>query len=130
MKKLRFYVVWTGRNPGIYSTWEECKAQVDGFPQARYKSFPSEDVAKAEFNAGYTRSAPKAEKKSKSPVGTDKIIYKSISVDAACNMQTGDMEYQGVFTDTKKPLFRQGPYDEQYRGISCHCSCFSLLQTK
>lgn len=29
-----------GKIPGIYSTWDECKAQIDGVSGAQYKSFP------------------------------------------------------------------------------------------
>ncbi|WP_336246478.1 ribonuclease H family protein [Shewanella sp. OMA3-2] len=34
---------------GIYTTWDEAKRQVDKFPGAKYKSFPSESEAKAAF---------------------------------------------------------------------------------
>ena len=44
-KKPKFYVVWTGRIPGVYTSWEECREQVDGFPGARYKAFASRDEA-------------------------------------------------------------------------------------
>ncbi|WP_129044522.1 ribonuclease H family protein [Companilactobacillus metriopterae] len=37
----KYYAVRIGKNPGIYNTWAECKAQVDGFVGARYKSFTS-----------------------------------------------------------------------------------------
>ena len=37
----KYYVVWKGRTPGIFTTWNECKTQVDGFAGARYKSFPT-----------------------------------------------------------------------------------------
>jgi ribonuclease HI len=45
MAKIKFYAVKNGRNPGIYNTWDECKAQVDGFSGAVYKSFASRDEA-------------------------------------------------------------------------------------
>ncbi|EMD38043.1 hypothetical protein CERSUDRAFT_82283 [Gelatoporia subvermispora B] len=32
-----FYAVAKGRVPGVYSTWDECKAQVEAFPGAKYK---------------------------------------------------------------------------------------------
>lgn len=35
----KYYAVKVGRKPGIYNTWAECKAQVDGFSGAVYKSF-------------------------------------------------------------------------------------------
>ena len=44
----KYYVVWRGREPGIYRTWEACQQQVAGFPCALFKSFKSEDEAKAE----------------------------------------------------------------------------------
>lgn len=36
---MKFYAVKKGRIPGIYRTWVEAKAQVDGFSGAEYKSF-------------------------------------------------------------------------------------------
>ena len=45
----RFYVVWEGREPGVYDSWEECEAQVNGYPGAKYKSFSSQADAVAAF---------------------------------------------------------------------------------
>lgn len=45
MAKRKYYAVRVGKVPGIYSTWEECKAQVDGVSGASYKSFPSLEEA-------------------------------------------------------------------------------------
>jgi len=39
MAKKKYYAVKEGKVPGIYSTWDECKSQVDGFSGAKYKSF-------------------------------------------------------------------------------------------
>ena len=41
----KFYAVRNGRQTGIFQTWDECRAQVDGFPGARYKSFPTQEAA-------------------------------------------------------------------------------------
>lgn len=35
----QYYAVRTGRTPGIYRSWDECKAQVDGFNGPVYKKF-------------------------------------------------------------------------------------------
>lgn len=43
MKK--FYAVRTGKNTGVFSSWDECKKNVDGFPSAVYKSFLSYEEA-------------------------------------------------------------------------------------
>ncbi|OCH92247.1 hypothetical protein OBBRIDRAFT_751722, partial [Obba rivulosa] len=32
-----FYAVAKGRNPGVYTTWGECEAQIKGYAGARYK---------------------------------------------------------------------------------------------
>lgn len=41
----RYYAVRHGRTPGIYRTWDECKAQVDGFKGPSYKKFNNYDDA-------------------------------------------------------------------------------------
>lgn len=46
MAKQKFYAVAKGRVPGIYTTWDNCKAQVDKYPGAIYKSFPTEEEAR------------------------------------------------------------------------------------
>ena len=38
-QKKKFYAVRSGHKPGIYQTWDECKAQVDGYSNADYKGF-------------------------------------------------------------------------------------------
>lgn len=47
----KYYVVRNGRKNGIYRTWDECRAQVDGFKGASYKSFKTEKEAQ-EFLSG------------------------------------------------------------------------------
>ena len=37
----KFYAVRVGKNPGIYTNWDECKENVHGFGGAEYKSFPT-----------------------------------------------------------------------------------------
>lgn len=43
----KFYAVKEGRVPGIYQSWEECKAQVDGYSGAVYKGFSTDAEALA-----------------------------------------------------------------------------------
>lgn len=47
MANKKFYAVRIGRSPGIYPTWDECKAQIHGFANASYKKFQTLDEAKA-----------------------------------------------------------------------------------
>lgn len=45
MAKQKFYAVRKGKTTGIFLTWDECKAQVDGFSGAEYKSFSTKEEA-------------------------------------------------------------------------------------
>lgn len=49
MGKRKWYVVWVGRKPGIYTTWSECQEQVDGYSKAKYQSFRTEQEARDAF---------------------------------------------------------------------------------
>ncbi len=118
-KKSKFYVVWHGRLKGIFNTWDECKAQVDGFDGAKYKSFESQAEAtiafKAEAKDFIKKSAPNftsgGAKSTATPKNT-KIIKTSICVDAACSGNPGKMEYRGVNMATGEQLFHQGPFPD------------------
>lgn len=61
MPAKKYYVVWTGRQPGIYTTWSETERQVKGHPQARYKSFTSQMAARDAFASG-SSGKPSAKK--------------------------------------------------------------------
>ncbi len=56
--KKKFYAVRVGHKTGIYSTWEECKLQVDGYPKAEYKSFPTLKNAE-DYLEGIVESQPR-----------------------------------------------------------------------
>lgn len=61
----KFYAVKNGRKPGIYESWDECKAQVDGYSGAIYKSFKLKSDA-LEFLGADKAESP--EKKQNIPV--------------------------------------------------------------
>ncbi|OON85483.1 hypothetical protein BXO88_11815 [Oribacterium sp. C9] len=42
-----YYAVQRGKNPGVYSNWNDCKAQVTGFSGAVYKKFSTLEEAEA-----------------------------------------------------------------------------------
>lgn len=120
-KKKKYYVVWKGKNPGVYETWEDCKAQITGIKGAQYMSFADQKVAKEAFNGNYEAYKGKNKKEPElSPTDLLKIgepNYHSIAVDAASSGNPGTMEYQGVDTKTKKRLFKQGPFPEGTNNI-------------
>lgn len=47
MAAKKFYAVKKGKKTGIFSTWAECKASVDGYSGAEYKGFASKEEAAA-----------------------------------------------------------------------------------
>lgn len=108
MPQQKFYVVWKGRETGVFETWEECKAQVHEFPQAKYKAFKTLDEAKEAFDVG-AASLERAESKESAKL-VEKPIVESIAVDGAWNTITGDVEYRGVDLNTGKEIFKQGPF--------------------
>ncbi len=112
-KKQKYYVVWKGRHPGIYQTWEECSAQIDGFPGARYMSFAGQVEAeealrgRPEDYAG--RRPPPRPRQPRLPVAGRPIV-ESYAVDAACSGSPGPVEYRCVHVGTRREVFRQGPF--------------------
>lgn len=42
---MKYYAVKKGRKVGVYTSWDECKNQVSGFSNAKYKSFDSKEEA-------------------------------------------------------------------------------------
>ena len=48
----KYYAVKKGRTPGIYMTWDDCRKMVDGFPDAKYKSFKTLEEAKEFIDSG------------------------------------------------------------------------------
>jgi len=119
MAKQKFYVVWEGHRPGVYTTWDACKKQVDGFNGAKYKSFESKAEAESALKSNYWKFIKKAEAAAAAPGKTPKsaIIQESIAVDAACSGNPGDMEYQGVVTSTGQRLFHVGPLEDGTNNI-------------
>lgn len=118
-KGSKYYVVWKGKNPGVYDNWDLCKLQVDGFIGAQFKSFPNqaqaEDAFRNNFKDYVDFSKPK--QKTVGPISSSKINRNTICVDAACSGNPGLMEYRGVDTQTGKELFHQGPYKEGTNNI-------------
>ena len=114
--KKKYYVVWAGRITGVFEDWATCKAQVEQYEGAKYKSFESKLEADRAYQEGYeqyrkqqletTKPAALSFLSSNDPVP----VWDSLSVDAACNMVTKQMEYRGVHTTTKKVWFHQGPF--------------------
>lgn len=123
MEKKKYYVVWAGRTPGIYTSWADCQKQTNNFPQAKFKSYQDKEQAEKAFQEGPglhwgNGSSRKGDKGSSNGKSTfqnpqtqtsEEIDYNSISVDVGTRGNPGPVEYQGVDTTTGKVLFSHGP---------------------
>ena len=54
MAKKNYYAVRIGKSPGIYTSWEDCKAQVTGYKGAIFKGFEEKKDAEDFMRAGET----------------------------------------------------------------------------
>jgi ribonuclease HI len=117
MAKNKYYVVWSGLKPGIYSSWDDCLKQVQGVKDARYKGFPDLQSARSASELGYEtfRDSTAAERLKNSNV--EPPIGNSLAVDAACSGNPGKMEYRGVYTETGTEAFRSRVYEHGTNNI-------------
>ena len=114
MAKNSYYTVWSGRQIGVFNSWDECRLQVEGFPGAKYKGFPTREAAESAFKSepDFGKSETEPIKSWQSlPEGTPKPNTNSIAVDAACSGNPGKMEYRGVFVDTGTELFKSPVFE-------------------
>ena len=87
----KYYVVWQGRETGVFTTWAKCQAQVVKYPDAKFKSFPTLAEAEAAFGGKASLTS--------SNTSTAKKTVKKKSA-ALTQEQVTDMPYQiKIFTD-------------------------------
>lgn len=133
-KKRKFYVVWVGREPGIYEDWDDCQAQVAMFPGAKYKAFDSQTAATIAFRgdaqeegsiiraiADHNAAAAVATTAGSPSLFTiPEINPNAIAVDGACSNcgGKGAIEYRGVWVATGQELFHVGPLAEGTNNVA------------
>ena len=114
----KVYVVWSGRETGVFDSWDDCKPLVVGVKGAKYKSFKGITHAEAEriladgpeqyYGTGTTKKtkelAPDYEQ-AKVSISPD-----AIAVDASSQGNPGRMEYRGVYVETGDEVFHSQVY--------------------
>jgi len=124
MAKNKVYVVWQGRNPGIYSSWGDCEKEISSFNGAKFKGFPNRLTAETAFKEGPDKYwgkevAPLVDLS----MAKEQPVSPIIAVDAACAGNPGKMEYQGVFVDfatqpaTRRQLFKSSVFEQGTNNI-------------
>src|SRR5690554_3785929 len=116
MSKSKYYVVWVGKTPGIYTSWAECQNQVHQATDAKFKAYASRAEAEKAYKEGWKLHWGQGQKvsksKSESTRSRDDIDYNSISVDVGTSGNPGPVEYQGVDTRTGELIFAHGPVNK------------------
>ncbi len=87
----KFYAVRVGKIPGIYTSWNDCKAVVHGYPAAEYKSFSSMQEAQKYIDFDKDKELIKENKK-------DAHAY----VDGSYNQSTNTYGYGGFIKYNSK----------------------------
>lgn len=99
----KYYAVRVGKTPGIYLTWDDCKAMTSGFPGAVFKSFTS--LQEAEDFINETSSA-------KTSVETAEVKEPYAFVDGSYNKVTNVYGYGGFLMTDGQKIVLQGSGDE------------------
>ena len=93
---VKYYAVKIGRTPGIYKSWDACRAAVHGYPGAVYKSFPTLEEAQA-----FVGAASDGEESGSLPE-----VY--AFVDGSYNAKTRTYGYGGFLIHSGKKEILQG----------------------
>ena len=113
MANQKFYVVWEGVTPGVYTSWTDCQLQIKGYEGAKYKSFDTREEAEPEMCISDIAYIGKNAKKKSEKVSSETlpacVIDNSLAVDAACSGNPGPMEYRGVHIASRQEVFHFGP---------------------
>ncbi len=94
----KFYVVRKGKTPGIYENWADCKAQVDGFSGADFKSFLTLEEAKVYYGHSTDGNPEKLDIEALDEISA--IAY----VDGSYNVSTKEFSYGVVFIAKGKEI--------------------------
>jgi ribonuclease HI len=94
----KFYVVWSGRQTGVFTDWATTQRAVDKYAGARFKSFPTRAEAEQAFSCGgYASIPPKTPSRRKagtpdserSAAHSSQQFAVSIYCDGACEPNPG-----------------------------------------
>lgn len=108
----KYYAVRIGKIPGIYFTWDDCKAVTDGYPGAKYKSFTSLEEAEA-FVKGEAESNSDERENLQMKILGDTTDKNYAFVDGSYNVATGVYGYGGFLISQGQKYVLQGSGHEE-----------------
>lgn len=127
----RYFVVWAGRQPGVYDNLDDALEQVDNFPGASFRSFATAKEAANAFRKAESKNEKQelgqllinSTRNSIPPAGKpDYMQFPEVdlngwAVDASCLGNPGTMEYRGVELISGREIFRMGPFQKSTNNI-------------
>ena len=106
----KYYAVKKGKVPGIYLNWNDCKAMVDGYPGAVYKSFKTIEEAEKFINGEKIIAGEKTITGMKSSGENSTYAF----VDGSFNKATHTYGYGGfLVTDNEKYVLQGADNDAE-----------------
>lgn len=97
-----YYAVKEGRKTGVYTDWNECKKQVNGYKGAIYKKFKKESEALAFVNGVTKKKDTEANNDLEKESMNDRIL---IYVDGSYNAETKESGWGFVVTKNDEKLY-------------------------
>lgn len=111
----KYYAVRVGKTPGIYLSWDDCKAMVDGYPGARYKGF--ETIGEAEAFLEGVEPIQTVHKECDAPssdvLQNTENLQAYAFVDGSYNIATGVYGYGGFLIVNQEKYTLQGSGNEE-----------------
>ena len=97
MAKEKFYVVWEGVTPGVYTSWTDCQLQIKGYEGAKYKSFDTrEEAERALTSSPYAYIGKNAKKKSEAARTGSDTLPASVIDNTPVRWNIGECTWQAV----------------------------------
>ncbi|MCK8658929.1 viroplasmin family protein [Pseudomonas umsongensis] len=121
----KFYVVWIGHQPGIFTDWATCERQTKGFKGAKFKSFPTREEAEQAFRGSPSAvpskpAAAKSNAKSPMPINSASSPIKAASVDSVADVEIfsdGACRGNPGQAGSGLAVYRKGTLNELWYGL-------------
>lgn len=120
----KFYVVWHGRETGVFTDWATCKKQIDKFAGAKYKSFKTRSEAESAYKGSPSKTVNTVSKGSVTPKAKKPNTIKTYTASEIDALNVGTK----IFTDggcepnpgeagSGLAVYRQGKVEELWYGL-------------
>lgn len=114
----KYYAVKNGKAVGIYTTWKDCKEQVDGYSGAEYKSFTKKSEAMEYLGLEPARKPKPRPPEPNTRVGTpapepyETACDAAFYVDGSYNISTGEYAFGAVMLKDGEMYAFSHKYDD------------------